>query len=102
MSFAGTALDVAGLPSRHPYTLGLSQSQIEQILAGWVEELGVPVRRGVEVTGFSQDDTGVDVQVADGRRRCARRTWSAPMVGAASSAGRPASSSSGRRPPGAT
>ena len=66
MSFAGSTLDVAGLPSRHPYTLGLSQSRIEQVLANWVEELGVPIRRGVDVTGFSQDDTGVDVQVATG------------------------------------
>jgi 3-(3-hydroxy-phenyl)propionate hydroxylase len=66
MSFAGTPLDVAGLPSRHAYTLALSQSRIEQILGGWVEELGVPVRRGVDVTGFSQDDTGVDVHLATG------------------------------------
>src|SRR4051812_28950477 len=32
MSFAGTPLDVAALPSRHPYTLGLSQGHVEQIL----------------------------------------------------------------------
>ena len=40
MSFANTALEVASLPTRHPYTLGLSQSHIERILRGWVEELG--------------------------------------------------------------
>ena len=34
MSFAGAPLDVAGLPSRHPYTLGLSQSHVERILSG--------------------------------------------------------------------
>ena len=101
MSFAGTALDVAGLPSRHPYTLGLSQSRIEQILAGWVGELGVPVRRGVDVTGFSQDDAGVDVHLATATR-CARPTWSAPMAAAASCARRPASTSSGHPPAAAT
>jgi len=66
MSFAGTALPVAGLPSRHAYTLGLSQGHVEQILRGWVEELGVEVSHGMEVTGFSQDDAGVDVELADG------------------------------------
>ena len=66
MSFAGVPLDVAGLPSRHPYTLGLSQGHVERILRGWVGELGVPIRFGVEVTGLDQDDTGVDVQLADG------------------------------------
>src|SRR5688572_25126426 len=59
LSFADTALDVAGLPSRHPYTLALSQSHIERILRGWVEELGAPIHLGLEVTGFAQDDAGV-------------------------------------------
>jgi 3-(3-hydroxy-phenyl)propionate hydroxylase len=66
LSFGTVALDLAGFSSRHPYTLGLGQSRIEQILCGWVEELGVPVRRGVEVTSFAQDDAGVDVHLAEG------------------------------------
>ncbi|HWL49719.1 MAG TPA: FAD-dependent monooxygenase, partial [Acidimicrobiia bacterium] len=36
------------------------------ILAGWVGELGVPILRQREVVGFTQDDTGVDVEVSDG------------------------------------
>ena len=66
LSFGNTSLNVGGFPSRHPYTLVLAQSQIERILLGWVEELGVPVRRGLEVTGFAQDDAGVDIQLAEG------------------------------------
>jgi 3-(3-hydroxy-phenyl)propionate hydroxylase len=66
LSFANTPLNVGSLPSRHAYTLGLGQSHVEQVLLGWVEELGVPVRRGLEVTGFRQDDAGVEVQLADG------------------------------------
>lgn len=66
LSFADTPLDVAALPSRHAYTLALTQSHIERILLGWVEERGVPVRRGCEVTGLAQDDTGVEVHLADG------------------------------------
>ena len=67
MRFADTALEVASLPSRHPYTLGLSQGRVERILRGWIEELGVEVQHGLEVTGFVQDDSGVDVHLAEGR-----------------------------------
>jgi 3-(3-hydroxy-phenyl)propionate hydroxylase len=65
LRFGDTALDVGSVPSRHPYTLALGQSHIEQILLGWVEDLGVPIRRGLEVTGFAQDDAGVDVHLAE-------------------------------------
>jgi len=37
------------------------------ILAGWIEELAVPIYRGCEVTGFTQDETGVDAKLSDGR-----------------------------------
>ena len=65
--FAGVPLDLSGLPTRHPYILGLRQKHIERILAGWVEDLGVPINRGSEVTGVAQDDAGVDVQLGAGR-----------------------------------
>src|SRR4030081_3127765 len=64
--FGGTRLDISDFPTRHPYGLGLWQNHIERILAGWVDELGVKFYRGREVTGFTQDDTGVDVQLSDG------------------------------------
>ena len=66
--FAATRLDMSDFPTRHPYGLGLWQNRIERILADWVDELGVPIHRGSEVTGFAQDDCGVDVDLADGRR----------------------------------
>jgi 2-polyprenyl-6-methoxyphenol hydroxylase-like FAD-dependent oxidoreductase len=65
-AFAGTRLDISDFPTRHPYGLGLWQNHIERILAGWVEERAVPIYRDREVTGFAQDDTGVDVELADG------------------------------------
>src|SRR5688500_10510990 len=65
--FAGTPLDISDFPTRHPYGLGLWQNHIERILAGWVDELAVPIYRGREVTGFAQDDTGVDVELSDGQ-----------------------------------
>jgi 2-polyprenyl-6-methoxyphenol hydroxylase-like FAD-dependent oxidoreductase len=64
--FAMIRLDISDFPTRHPYGLGLWQRHIERILAGWVAELGVPVRYGAEVTGFAQDDGGVDVTLSDG------------------------------------
>jgi 3-(3-hydroxy-phenyl)propionate hydroxylase len=66
--FGTTRLDISDFPTRHPYTLGLWQNHIERILAGWIDELGVPVRRGCEVAGFDQDDNGVEVQLRDGER----------------------------------
>src|SRR2546422_428716 len=66
--FAGVRLDISDFPTRHPYGLGLWQKHIERILAGWVLELKVPVNYGTEVTGFAQDDTGVDVALADDQR----------------------------------
>jgi 2-polyprenyl-6-methoxyphenol hydroxylase-like FAD-dependent oxidoreductase len=65
--FADTTLDISDLPTRHNYFLVLWQTGIERILADWVGELAVPIYRGHEVTGFAQDDTGVDVELSDGR-----------------------------------
>jgi 2-polyprenyl-6-methoxyphenol hydroxylase-like FAD-dependent oxidoreductase len=65
--FAWIRLDISDFPTRHPYGLALRQDRIERILAGWVDELRVPVYRGREVTGFAQDDAGVDVKLADGQ-----------------------------------
>jgi 2-polyprenyl-6-methoxyphenol hydroxylase-like FAD-dependent oxidoreductase len=65
--FAGTNFDISDFPTRHPYGLGLWQNHIERILAGWVGELAVPVYYGIEVAGFAQDDTGVEVALSGGQ-----------------------------------
>src|SRR5690242_15597294 len=65
--FAWIRLDISDFPTRHPYGLALRQSHIERILAGWVAELRVPIYYGREVSGFAQDDAGVDVQLAGGQ-----------------------------------
>ncbi len=70
VGYAGTFLDISDFPTRHNCILALWQSHIERILAGWVEELGVPLLRTCEVVGFAQDDTGVDVALSgDASRR---------------------------------
>ncbi|MGE5137619.1 MAG: FAD-dependent monooxygenase [Gemmatimonadota bacterium] len=64
--FAMIRLDISDFPTRHNYGLALMQSHFERILAGWAGELGVPVYREREVTGFAQDGTGVDVELSGG------------------------------------
>jgi len=93
-TFGNTPLDLGALPTRHPYTLALFQNHIERLLLQWVEELGVKVRRGAEVTGVEADDGGADVQLAaggpvraryvvgaDGGRSVVRRSAGITMVG---------------------
>jgi 2-polyprenyl-6-methoxyphenol hydroxylase-like FAD-dependent oxidoreductase len=67
VGFARVTLDISDFPTRHNYSLGLWQNHIERILAGWVHELGVPIYYGNEVAGFTQDESGVDVTLADGQ-----------------------------------
>ncbi len=66
------ALDMSDFPTRHPYSLGLWQNQIERIMAAWITELGVRIHYGCEVTGFAQDDSGVEVARSDGQSLRAR------------------------------
>ncbi len=62
--FSGIPLDISDFPTRHNYGLALWQSHFEPILADWVGELGVPILRGCKVVGFTQDDSGVDVELS--------------------------------------
>jgi 2-polyprenyl-6-methoxyphenol hydroxylase-like FAD-dependent oxidoreductase len=65
--FGTTVLDMSDFPTRHPYALGIWQNQIERIMAAWIAELPVRVYYQSEVTGFAQDDSGVDVERSDGQ-----------------------------------
>lgn len=63
--YSGILIDMSDLPTRHNYGLGLPQYRIEHTLADWVSELGVPIYRGREVKGSTQDDAGVDIELSD-------------------------------------
>jgi 3-(3-hydroxy-phenyl)propionate hydroxylase len=65
--FAHVPLDMSDVPTRYNHGLALWQKHFERILAGWIEELAIPVYRGREVTGFTHNDTGVDVALSDGQ-----------------------------------
>jgi 2-polyprenyl-6-methoxyphenol hydroxylase-like FAD-dependent oxidoreductase len=66
-SFGRTVLDMSDFPTRHPYSLGIWQNEIERIMAAWIAELAVPIHYAREVTGFAQDDTGVGVDLSGER-----------------------------------
>src|ERR1700694_567107 len=65
-AFGGVPMDISDFPTRHNYGMALLQSHFERIMSGWIDELGVPILREREVTGFTQDDSGVDVALSDG------------------------------------
>ena len=71
-TFGTTVMDMSDFPTRHPYSLAIFQNEIERIMAAWIAELPVRIHYGREVTGFAQDDTGVDVRLSDGEPLRAR------------------------------
>ena len=60
-------LEISDFPTRRNFTLGLRQNHIERVLGEWAEQLAVPIDRGRDVTGFTQDKDGVDVALSDGQ-----------------------------------
>src|SRR5580704_14844560 len=70
--FGTTVLDMSDFPTRHPYSLGIWQNQIERVMAAWIAELPVRIYYGSEVMGFAQDAAGVDLELADGQPLHAR------------------------------
>src|SRR5690349_21447643 len=72
-SFAGIRKPAPSrLDTAHPYVLGIPQNLTERLLAEHAIEAGTEIRRGRELTGLSQDDTGVTAELADGTRLRAR------------------------------
>ncbi|MEO3843667.1 FAD-dependent monooxygenase [Streptomyces sp. B22F1] len=64
--FGGVPLDYRVLAGGSYGARGIPQSRTEAMLAGWIGERGVEVRRGVEATGLAQDADGVTLTLADG------------------------------------
>jgi len=65
-AFGGVPMDISDFPTRHNYGMALLQSHFERIMSGWIDELGVPILREREVTGFTRDGSGVEVALSDG------------------------------------
>jgi 2-polyprenyl-6-methoxyphenol hydroxylase-like FAD-dependent oxidoreductase len=62
--FGSLPLDMSTLDGRHSlFALPIPQRALEELLGDRARELGVTVRRGVEVTGFRQDADSVTVDL---------------------------------------
>ncbi|MFN8192661.1 MAG: FAD-dependent monooxygenase [Nocardioidaceae bacterium] len=66
VGFAQTPLEIGDFPTRHPYTLGLWQNQIERLLAEWVGSLAVTFHRGRDAVGLVDEGDRVSVELDDG------------------------------------
>lgn len=62
--FGGIPLDFGAVEGAHFGGKTLPQARTEEMLAGWVADLGTDVRRGHELVGLSQDAVGVTAEVA--------------------------------------
>jgi bifunctional hydroxylase/dehydrase len=69
--FGGIPVDFGVLPGAHFAVKDVPQDRTEAVLSEWLAELGVPLLRGHELVGLSQDADGVDLDVRtpDGERR---------------------------------
>ncbi|MEG8279684.1 FAD-dependent oxidoreductase [Streptomyces sp. AHA2] len=69
--------DYATMPTSHPYTLIVPQTETEAVLREALTRLGVGIEWGVRLTGFEQDQDGVSVHLtrADGTSETARTSW---------------------------
>jgi 2-polyprenyl-6-methoxyphenol hydroxylase-like FAD-dependent oxidoreductase len=65
--FAHVPLHISDFPTRYNHGLALWQKHTERIMAGWIDELKIPLYREREATGFTQHSTGVDVTLSGGR-----------------------------------
>ncbi|WP_433299292.1 FAD-dependent monooxygenase [Actinoplanes sp. CA-030573] len=64
--FAGIPLDFSGLPTRYPFLLAILQRRIERLLEGRARDLGVRLRREVEVTGLHPTADHVEIETTEG------------------------------------
>jgi len=64
----GTTMNLRDLPSRFAMLLIVPQSGTEHVLQTRTDALGVPIDRGAEVVGLTQDDDGVTVDRASGEQ----------------------------------
>lgn len=64
--FGAFPLPLAELPDNPVYTMLVPQRRVEEVLAARAAELGVEIRRGQELLGFTQDEKSVTVEVAGG------------------------------------
>jgi 2-polyprenyl-6-methoxyphenol hydroxylase-like FAD-dependent oxidoreductase len=70
--FGAAELHFDQLPSRYRFALITPQTTVDAALARYATGHGAEIRRGVEVVGLEQDETGVTVRTAQGEHLRAR------------------------------
>ncbi|WP_067565501.1 FAD-dependent monooxygenase [Nocardia acidivorans] len=73
--FGGLALNFADFDTDHPYLLAVLQSIMERELEGRADELGVNTQWSSPVTGFRQDEAGIEVEIGGVRPRTIRAAY---------------------------
>ncbi|MFI6867779.1 FAD-dependent monooxygenase [Nocardia sp. NPDC050406] len=73
--FGGLPLDFSDFPTRHPYMLAVLQSVIERELDAHATDSGAVIAWDSPVTGFRQDEAGVEVEVGGARQRRIRAAY---------------------------
>jgi 2-polyprenyl-6-methoxyphenol hydroxylase-like FAD-dependent oxidoreductase len=56
-----------GAATDHPFSLGIPQTRVEEVLEGWAADLGADILRGHELRSFTQDADGVTALVHNGQ-----------------------------------
>jgi 2-polyprenyl-6-methoxyphenol hydroxylase-like FAD-dependent oxidoreductase len=66
-AFSGlpVTLSLAGASTDHPYSLGIPQTRVEEVLEAHAVALGADIRRGQELRTLRQDPSSVTATVAD-------------------------------------
>jgi 2-polyprenyl-6-methoxyphenol hydroxylase-like FAD-dependent oxidoreductase len=77
-------ISFAGVESPYPYALMLPQSETERLMEAHLAGLGVNVERQVELTGFTESDTGIAATLRhpDGHDEKLETAWLAGCDGA--------------------
>jgi 2-polyprenyl-6-methoxyphenol hydroxylase-like FAD-dependent oxidoreductase len=69
-------MDLSGLPTGHPYTLGVSHLDVVEMAAAWARRLGGQIEGNHHVVGLQQDAAGVTVEAeTPGRTRVLRAAY---------------------------
>ncbi len=61
-----------GAATDHPFSLGIPQTRVEEVLEARALELGAEILRGHELLSFTQDDSGVTAEIHNGLSARAR------------------------------
>jgi 2-polyprenyl-6-methoxyphenol hydroxylase-like FAD-dependent oxidoreductase len=85
-AFSGlpVTLSLAGAGTDHPFSLGIPQTRVEEVLEARALDLGADLRRGHELTALEQDSASVTATIADsatGREYRARAAYLAGCDG---------------------